>query len=359
MHLASSSKQDRFRLITFSDRARVTTPGFVNATPDAVQRHINQVRALTAGGGTNLHEGLSTALNRLDDDRPNGVVLVTDGVANVGVTDKRDFVSLLETHDVRLFTFIMGNSANRPLLQAMTEVSDGFAVSVSNSDDIVGRLSTAVGKLSRHSMHNVELNIDGVRISDIQPSQLGTVYYGEQMVLMGHYWDGGVADVTLTTDVAGKEVRYKSRFQFPETSNDNPELERLWAYRTIEHLQNELDFFGEDADIGEAITDLGIEYGLVTNYTSMIVLRDEVFDAMNIERRNRDRVTEERDARANRATRSPVSRRVDEVQPMFNQPRPSAGGNGGGSMGVALLAGLFVLALFRRRTQSSTKRSSC
>ena len=60
-----------------------------------------------------------------------------DQVANVGITEQKQFLKLVRRQDVRLFTFIMGNSANEPLLQAMTSHSGGFAVAVSNSDDVV------------------------------------------------------------------------------------------------------------------------------------------------------------------------------------------------------------------------------
>jgi len=284
----------------------------------------------------------------LDADRPSAIALVTDGVANLGETKKKSFIKLMSDYDVRLFTFMMGNSANVPLLEAMTEVSNGFAVSISNSDDIAGQLQLASAKLTHHAMHGAELSIEGVRVSDVQPERIGSLYRGEQLVLMGHYWGTGTAQVALTAQVDGTLVRYETAFSFPEVSDDTPELERLWAYRTIELLQSELDLFGEDRDVEGAITDLAIDYGLVTDYTSMIVVRDEIFEYLGIERTNRDRVAAERAARERRATQAPVARRVDQVQPMFTQSRPSSGG---GAMGLELL-GLVVIAsgaLWRRR----------
>ena len=85
------------------------------------------------------------------------MVLVTDGVANVGVTEKKDFLKLLEKHDVRLFSFVMGNSANRPLLQGMTTVSNGFSMSISNGDDIAGRLMQTAAKLSHEAYRDIDL----------------------------------------------------------------------------------------------------------------------------------------------------------------------------------------------------------
>ena len=142
--------------MTFSNSSRELTGGFTPATADQVRHYAAEVSQLTADGGTNLHAGLLRGLRALDDDRSSGVILVTDGVANVGITEKKDFLDLMQQHDVRLFTFIMGNSANTPLLEAMTEVSSGFAMSASNSDDIAGQLMLATGKLSHHAMHGVD-----------------------------------------------------------------------------------------------------------------------------------------------------------------------------------------------------------
>ncbi|VAW88678.1 hypothetical protein MNBD_GAMMA17-271, partial [hydrothermal vent metagenome] len=37
---------------------------------------------------------------------------MTDGVANVGETAQKKFIEMIQQKDVRLFTFMMGNSAN-------------------------------------------------------------------------------------------------------------------------------------------------------------------------------------------------------------------------------------------------------
>ena len=145
-------------------------------------------------------------------------------------------------------------------------------------------------------------------------------------------------------------MEYATTLVLPRVSKGNPELERLWAYRTIEHLQAEIDYYGEEGDRAEAITDLAVEYGLVTDHTSMIVVREEVFRALGIDRRNRDRVAAERQDRDQRSQRAPVSRRADQASPMFSAPRPSSGSSGGGAMGLELLAMALmgILAAARR-----------
>jgi Ca-activated chloride channel family protein len=296
--LGKLNADDRFRIFTFSNGTAELTSGFTPATADRVRFFVDKVGTLRSQGGTNLHAGMSAGLNALDSDRTSGIALITDGVANVGITEKKAFLDLLAKRDVRLFTFILGNSANRPLLEAMTEVSNGFAMQTSNSDDISGQLTLAMGKVRHAALHDVQVSIDGVKVADVTPARIGSLYHGEQLNLLGHYFRSGPASVVLTGKVQGRDVRYATQFEFPERAITNPELERLWAYATIENLENKLDYFGEDADTRQAIVDLAVEFGLVTNDTSMIVVRDEVFEAEGIKRTNRDRTNADRAARA-------------------------------------------------------------
>ncbi len=339
--LHKMSPTDRFRIVLFNSRAKELTGGYVNATPENVSRYAGEVAGVQPSDGTNLFAGLSEGIDRLDADRTSAIVLVTNGVANIGETRQKAFIELAKKKDVRLFTFVMGNSANEPMLNTLTKASGGFAISISNSDDIVGQLLKAASKVTHEAMHDVQVTIDGVKTSDLSPATIGSLYRGQQLVLFGHYRGDGPADVTLKAKVSGQPISYRTRFDFPAQSNSHPELERLWAYAQIRDLQETMEDFGEKADLKQAITDLALEYGLVTDYTSMVVLREEAFTQHNIERKNDQRITTEQQARQQRTAAPMASKRVDNQQPMFSGNRPTlsggGGGNGGGAFGPWML----------------------
>jgi Ca-activated chloride channel family protein len=348
--LARLNPDDRFRIILFNNQAREITHGFAKATPENVQRFIGELESNHPDNGTNLYAGLSLGMKLLDADRSSALVLVTDGVANVGHTEKQDFLDLLEDHDARLFTFVMGNSANRPLLESMAKVSNGFAMNVSNSDDIAGKLLEATSRLTHEAMHDIDVRFVGVKVSDLSPEHIGSLYRGQQLIVFGHYWGDGEASVILDSKVSGQDRSYSTRFEFPEIATLHPEIERLWAFAKIEDLQNRLDYFGEGADLEQAITDLAVENGLVTDYTSMIVLREERFDELGIKRLNRERVEKELLARQERAVQGIRDHRVDQNQPMYSSQRASHS-NGGGAFGPWMLLLLLPLLAHRLRTQ--------
>lgn len=126
-------------------------------------------------------------------------------------------------------------------------------------------------------------------------------------------------------------------------ADEHPELERLWALHRIEQTQGRIHAGLLPEDEGADIIErLGIDYQLVTDHTSMLVLDDATFDEYGIDRRNLKRVQLERDAQALRKDQPIVSHRVDQHAPMFSHQRPSLGSGGGAFGPFALLAAVLL-----------------
>ncbi len=348
------SPRDRVKIVLFNDRPRLLQRGFTPADPNGLNNLVQKLRQARPSGGTNLYAGLEMAIDELDADRTSAIWLVTDGVANVGETRQQKFISMLGQQDIRLFTFIMGNGANRPLLQGLAKASNGFAVNVSNSDDIVGHLLNAASKVSHQSFRDINVDFSGVKVGAVKPAKFGSVYRGQQLVLMGHYWGSGQLSMQVSAKV-GNDIRtYSTEFEIPEHNEQFPELERMWAFSQIKALVGQQQDFGEDADRTQAITDLALEYGLLTDYTSMLVLEEQVFAALGIDRRNASRVELEHQARQVRVNDPLVTTRVDQAKPMFNQPRAThsnSKSSGGGSLGYVMVIALLLLLAMRRFKQ--------
>lgn len=96
-----------------------------------------------------------------------------------------------------------------------------------------------------------------------------------------------------------------------------------------------------------------MEYGLVTDYTSMVVMRDEVFEQRGIDRRNKKRLAVEEAARQQRAQRVAQSRRVDSSQPMYSSNRATTRSSSGGGaidpLGLVLLLTIPLVMAMRKQ----------
>ncbi|MEM7395234.1 MAG: VIT domain-containing protein, partial [Verrucomicrobiota bacterium] len=159
--LGRMDERDRFHILTFNNNVNPLTRGYVRATDANVRKAIQQVRSIRAVGGTALFRGLQAAYRKADADRTTGMILVTDGVANIGPRTHGAFLEQLCGQDLRLFTFVIGNSANQPLLERLATASGGFAMNLSDLDDIQGRLLQAKAKVLHEAMVDADITFKG------------------------------------------------------------------------------------------------------------------------------------------------------------------------------------------------------
>ncbi len=365
--LGKLSDHDRVRIVTFSNSAQFLIADWTPLTDSNIGKIEQQIQSLSASGGTNIYAGLQLGFQNLDQDRPTNVILVTDGVTNQGIVDPRKFHELTKSVDIRMFGFLMGNSANWPLMQVICDGADGFYTSVSNADDITGKILQAKEKIVYESLHNVEVKIDGINATDISKDFTGKIFRGQQLSIFGRYQKGGKARVTLTAHKTGENLQYETTVDFPNVDQKFPELERLWAMSSIESIQlREALGYIPQGESSTAIRDLGIAYQIVTDETSMIVLSDESHTRHGVSSANRDRIQREQQAQSQRAQTPAPSTRADNGQagqpnqPMFpgQAPRIYRGGGGGGALGAeavifTVLSGLGVWWMRRKSIRSN------
>ncbi len=348
--LGKMQPSDRFRIVTFNSEAKDLTGGFVAATPDTVRKTTEIINGITASKGTALYEGLRLGLRKLDEERTTAIILVTDGVANIGPTRHDQFLDLVNQQDVRLFTFIIGNSANRPLLDSLAKASGGFAMDVSCGDDIYGRILQAKNKVLYEAFHDVKVAFSGGGISDLTPTSPGTLYRGQQLVLFGKYTTPGRVSITLNAKISGKQEQWTTQAVLPDQDESNPEIERLFGLSAIDDLMATIRVHGESDNLRNRIVALGKQYSLVTDYTSMVVLDDQEAESLGIQRDNQKRVATERAAQAVRASAQVKNYRTDTASSNSMFKGASAPGIGSGPVGPFMIALLLGCGgLLRRR----------
>ncbi len=303
---------DRYRIIFFNHEARDFTNGYLPATQENLTKTIEMLNSVRSSGSTNLYAGLKMALMKMDDDRVTSLVIVTDGVTNTGEVAPAAFAKLMKRQDIRVFGFLMGNSANWPLMRTICNASGGFYDAVSNDDDIIGKIMQAKGKIMFEAMHDVKVSIKGVQTTDITNQCVKKLYRGQQLVMFGHYEKGGEATVTMETKISGESKTYKCKMDFPEEDTDNPELERLWALAQIEMHEDMVNQgLQPESEQADFVRNIGLKYQLVTDETSMIILDADAHRRHSIERHNQERVRKERQAQSQRMAAPVRNYRVD------------------------------------------------
>lgn len=155
---------DIVSVVAFDTGAQVLLP----ATRVADGRELRDaIDCLTPGGGTNIHAGLmlgyDEARRYYRKDATNRVILLTDGIANVGVTEPRQIAAASSENNGRgldLSTIGVGLDLDQELLRTLAKSGRGLFHFIGDYQDIekvfVNELQSLISPVARR----VELNID-------------------------------------------------------------------------------------------------------------------------------------------------------------------------------------------------------
>lgn len=164
---------DRLSVVVFDDRIDVLFP----SEPVTNKRSMKDLIArIDSRGSTALHEawvrgGLTVSETMLDKGI-NRVVLVTDGLANVGVTSTDEIVSQamgLYQRGVSTTTIGIGDDFNEDLLLPMAQSAGGNAWHVVEPDDMQRIFQVELEGLIAQFAHTVSLSLipaDGISVAD-------------------------------------------------------------------------------------------------------------------------------------------------------------------------------------------------
>ena len=316
--------RDRFGVVRFSTEAETLTDDLLPADEAARTKAIAFVKDFKPIGGTAiadaLERGMQLACADHDPSRPCFVVFLTDGLPTVGTTNVDELVAITskaaQRHSIRVFCFGVGTDVNTHLLDRIVQKTRAASQYVLPAEDLELKLANFYGKIASPVLANLALTADGpVRISKIHPTPLPDLFLGEQLVILGRTAGTGRATITLTGTVAGAKRQFTITKSFPEKTDTHDYLPTLWATRRVGFLLDQIRLHGESKELRDEAATLARRYGIVTPYTSWLILEDEG-------RRNvatRDRTLQRLDA--DMAARS-------EAERMYRSAREKQSGSG-------------------------------
>lgn len=270
MAIEQMNPDDTFMLIDFADHASSfhTTP-LLN-TGQNVRRALAYLDALPAGGGTNQLDGIRAALElRPDPRRLRMVLLMTDGFIGNEVEIFAEAERLLG--GARVFSFGVGTSVNHYLLDRLAEVGRGFAQYVRPDEDSRPAIERFVRRMARPLLTDVEIDWNGLRVSEVRPSRLPDLFDHQPLIVLGKYAEAGRARVTVHGRTGDRARATSIDIELPAREDRHGALATMWARAQIAALEKR-QYGGERADVVRQITSLGLEHRLVTAYTSFVAV---------------------------------------------------------------------------------------
>ena len=156
---------DLISIVMFDDQVRTLCSG-IFATAENKNELAGTLRQIHAGGSTDLCsgylEGCRCVANQPMEGRINRVLLLTDGEANVGVTDPMQisqYSSDLFERGIVTSTFGVGLGFNEVLLQLMADRGGGHTYYIQEDSQIQAFLLKEFAEMAALSAHKVEVTL--------------------------------------------------------------------------------------------------------------------------------------------------------------------------------------------------------
>jgi Ca-activated chloride channel family protein len=286
--IGSLRESDRFRLVAFSGGVRRYAPGWSRATAENRRDAATWIRSLEAEGGTNIAGALTEAFAEAADAEALGVVVfLTDGQPSVGESDPERIAERAEQGRgrFRVFAFGVGDDVNTYLLDRLTERARGTTEYVRPGENIERAVGALAAKVASPVLTDLALSASqGVELYDVQPGSLPDLFAGDEMVVFGRYRGVGRGewDVTVRGRRNGRQEEFRTALP---AGSDARYIEQLWAARKAGALSREIRLRGQTRELIDALKQLALRYGILTEYTAYLVQEPNIVVRRQVEDR--------------------------------------------------------------------------
>ncbi len=269
--------EDTFNIITFAGDTEILFPAPVPATRANLEAAQNFLAGRSGGGGTEMMKAIKASLDPSDSQEHLRIVcFMTDG--QVGNDD--EIVAEVKRHPkARVFSFGIGSSVNRALLDKIAQQGKGEATYVGLQDDGSKAASKFYERVRTPLLTDLSIDWAGMPVADVYPGKLTDLFSAKPVILHGRYTKAMSGSIKLKGTLAGAPYERAINLVLPENEAANDSLATLWARTRVDELSTTRLMAADTktgTDIDLAITNLGLEFGLMTKFTSFVAVEDRV-----------------------------------------------------------------------------------
>ena len=265
---------DTFNVQLFASSSTVFSPVSIEINEQNIEAAIRFLSDGQGGGGTQLLSALNFAykLPRKDMGVARSMVIITDGYVSV---EKEAFKLIGNNLDqANVFTFGIGSSVNRYLIEGMAKVSNSDSFIATTSEEAQEVAKDFAKYIATPLLTRVKIESKGFDIYDLAQKSIPDVFAARPVIIHGKY-RGKAEGKIIVTGYQGKK-RFRDVYNVSDgyLSKANKALGYLWARKKIGELDDYFNLFNED--VKADVIGLGLKYNLLTNYTSFVAVDEEI-----------------------------------------------------------------------------------
>lgn len=247
------------------------------STKETKEKALEFTSALQAGGGTVMDEPFKEALK--DDwnyeDRMRIVLIMTDW----DIWNEKDILKIVKKDlwKNRVFALWVDAAPNRYLLDNISLAWKWKTTYILWDDNIDKKIEEFYKTFSSPILTDLKIDFSSINAFDIVPKEIPDLYFGQPIKITWKYkwtifWDiSGEKEIKISWKNGNNEYLETIKINVPKSDEKNSSLPSYWARQKIDQIYSE-NLFEKNKNLEEEITALGLNYSIMSEFTSFIAI---------------------------------------------------------------------------------------
>ncbi|MGD9082570.1 MAG: AgmX/PglI C-terminal domain-containing protein, partial [Desulfobacterales bacterium] len=265
---------DTFNVLLFAGGSHLMSDHSLPATSQNIANAINIIDRQRGGGGTRLLPALKRALCLPKTEGfSRSIVIATDGYVSV----EEQAFDLIRNNLGRanMFTFGIGSSVNRHLIEGMARVGMGEPFVITKPEQATEKAKRFRKLIESPVLTGIKVDFGRFKAFDVEPPSIPDVLADRPVIVFGK-WQGKPRGIVSIKGLTGEHVFTKKLDVSKITPlQTNSALRYLWARHRIALLSDYNKLNKQDERVQE-VTQLGLTYNLLTAYTSFVAVDTQI-----------------------------------------------------------------------------------
>ncbi len=174
-----SRENDRIGLVIFSGESFTQCP--VTIDHSIVKNLIKEIKTGVIVDGTAIGQGLATAVSRLKDSKAKSkvIILLTDGVNNMGVISPETAADIARTFGIRVYTIGVGTKGMAPYPVKTPMGTQYQNVDVQIDDELLTKIAKSTNGEYNRATNNKSLEAIYNKIDKLEKTKVDVAYFSK------------------------------------------------------------------------------------------------------------------------------------------------------------------------------------
>jgi len=263
---------DTFNVLLFSGDSRLMAERSLPATRANIDQALALISDEAGSGGTELEAALRR-VNALPRSAgvSRSVIVLTDGYI---AQERGAFAQIADNlQRTNVFAFGIGSSVNRYLIEGMARTGGGEPFIVTQPAEAQAAAERFRRYIQSPLLREVRVRFHGFDAYDVEPAAQPDLFAERPIVVFGKW--RGAATGSIEVSGLGASTPFRSSLAVTNVKPrpEHDALAQLWARSRIARLS---DFSFDEEDNRAQITQLGLDYSLLTPHTSFVAVLEQV-----------------------------------------------------------------------------------